>query len=202
MSSPCPILTPINLYHFSLRFLTTIQSSWNTQPHAQQSIEAQHTSWGQGCSHFVVKSLPFRSNSAPFRVILLSLRTSLTPTRNKVGILHSLVSSNQWTDRAHQPRVRPVPMALCEQTARQLVRPLTHGRVPAQQSCPLYYLTASISAWHQMAFSYGLWTPTEPFWSRDSQWVHGKNENSNLQSTERHKKILQLMKNSGSSVQT
>jgi len=80
MSSSCSILTPINLYHYSLRFLTTIQSSWNTQPHARQSIEAQCTSWGQGCSPtFVVKSLPFQGNSAPFRVTLLPLRTSLTP---------------------------------------------------------------------------------------------------------------------------
>ena len=79
MSSPCPILTPINLYHSSPRFLTTIQSSWNTQPHARQSIEAQRTSWGQGCSPtFVVKSLPFRGNSAPFRVTPLPLCTSLT----------------------------------------------------------------------------------------------------------------------------
>jgi len=30
-----------------------------------QQIEAQHMSWDQGCSYFVVKSLPFQSNSAP-----------------------------------------------------------------------------------------------------------------------------------------
>ena len=79
MSFSCPILTPINLYHSSPRFLTTIQFSWNTQPHVRQSIEAQRTSWGQGCSPtFVVNSLPLRSNSAPIRVTPLSLRTSLT----------------------------------------------------------------------------------------------------------------------------
>ena len=79
--------------------------------------------------------------------------------------------------------------------AGRLVWPLTHGEVPAQQLCPLHYLTTSIPAQHWMASSHGLWTPTEPFWSRDSQWIHGKDEDSNqrrkvhnLQSTGRHKK--------------
>ena len=35
------------------------------QLYTWQQIEAQCTSWGQGCSYFVVKSLPFQSNSAP-----------------------------------------------------------------------------------------------------------------------------------------
>jgi len=121
-----------------------------------------------------------------------------------------LAFSTAWypqTNRACQPRVRLVPPALCEQTARWLVQPLTHDGVPAQQSCPFYYPTASISAQHQMASSYGLRTLTEPFWSRDSQWVHGKDEDSNQrskvcdpQSTGWHEKILRPIKNSGSSV--
>ena len=98
MSSPCPILTPINLYHSSPRFLTTIQSFWNTQPHVRQSIEAQRTSWGQGCSYFVVKSLPFWSNSAPFRVTPLLLHTSLTRWLVEQGLLirHAYLSFQNW----------------------------------------------------------------------------------------------------------
>ena len=60
-----------------------------------------------------------------------------------------------------------------------------------------------------MVFSYGLRTLTEPFQSRDSQWVHEKDENGdqrsevcNLQSTGRHEEILQPLKNSSSGVQT
>ena len=56
---------------------------------------------------------------------------TLLPTRNKVGVFHSLASSNRQTDRACQPGVRPVPLALCKQVPRRLVRPLTPGRVPA-----------------------------------------------------------------------
>jgi len=134
---------------------------------------------------------------------------ALLPARNKVGVFYGLVFSNWWTDGARQLRVRPVPLALCEQMARQLVWSFTHSGVPAQQSCLLHYLTVSIPAWHLTAFSHGLRTPTEPFWSRDSQWIHRKDEDSHrrsevrdLQGTEWHEKILQLMKNSGSSVQT
>ena len=100
-------------------------------------------------------------------------------------------------------------LQLCEQMARWLVQPLTHGRVPAQQLCLLYYPTASVFARHWMASSHGLWTPTEPFRSRDSQWVHRKDENGNrrskvhnLQSTEQHEEILWPSKNSSSGVQT
>ena len=50
------------------------------QPHTRQQIEAQRTSWGQGCSPtFVVNSLPLRSNSAPLWVTPLPLHMSLTP---------------------------------------------------------------------------------------------------------------------------
>ena len=62
---------------------------------------------------------------------------ALLTTRNKVGVFYSLAPSNRWTDRVCQPGVGPVPPALCEQKARQLVQPITHGRVPAQQSCLL-----------------------------------------------------------------
>jgi len=92
--------------------------------------------------------------------------------------------------------------------ARWLVWPITHGRVPAQQSYPLYYPTTSIPARHWTASLHGLQTLTESLWSRDSQWIHGKNEDSdwkskvyNPQSTGWHEKILRLMKNSGSGVQ-
>ena len=134
---------------------------------------------------------------------------TLPPTRNKVGIFYSLVFLNWWTDKVRQPRVGPVPPALCERKTRRLVQSLTPGGIPAQQLCPLYYSTASISARHQVVSSYGLQNPTEPFWSRDNQQVHEKNKDGNwrskvcnLQSTERHKKILWLTKNSSSSVQT
>ena len=55
----------------------------------QQQIEAQHTSWGQGCSPtFVVDSLPLRSNSAPLQVTPLPLCTSLTSGPNNL-LVHS-----------------------------------------------------------------------------------------------------------------
>jgi len=134
---------------------------------------------------------------------------TLPLARNKVGIFYSLASSNRWTDEACQQRVRPVSPALYEQMARWLVWPFILGGVPVQQSCPLYYLTAFVLAQYQKTSSHRLWTLTEPFWSRDSQWIHGKNEDSdwrsevcNLQSTKQHKKILWLTKNFSSSVQT
>ena len=133
---------------------------------------------------------------------------ALLTTRNKVGVFYSLVSLNQQTDGTHQPRVGPVPLAICKWVARRLVWPLTHGRVPAQQSHPLCYPTTSIPARHRTYFSHGLWTLTEPLQSRDSQRVYRKDENGNrkskvhdLQSTRRHKEVLQLMQNSSSSVQ-
>ena len=133
---------------------------------------------------------------------------ALPTTRNKVGVFYSLAPPNQRTDGTRQPRVGPVPLAICKQVARWLVRSLTHGGVPAQQSCPLCYPTASIPAWHWMYSSHGLWTPTEPLQSRDGQWVYGKDENGNqrskvcdLQSTRRHKEVLRLMQNSSSGVQ-
>ena len=133
---------------------------------------------------------------------------TLLSTRNKVGILHGLASSDRQTDGVRQPRVGPVPLAICEWTVRQLVRPITHGGIPAQQSCPLCYPTASVPAQHWTAFSHGLRTLIEPFRSRDSQWIHGKDEDSdqrsevcNPQSTGWHEKILRPMKNSSSGVQ-
>jgi len=116
------------------------------------------------------QAFPVSSLEAPWssKVCNLGLQTSvrsslhqgtLPPARNKVGIFHSLVSSNQQTDGVCQPRVGPVPPALCEQKARWLVWPLTPGGVSAQQSRPLCYSTASISAWHRRASLYGLWTP-------------------------------------------
>ena len=142
-----------------------------------------------------------------------SVRSSFHPrtllsARNKVGVLHGLASSDRRTDGARQPRVEPVPLAICEWTVRRLVRSITHDRIPAQQSCPLCYPTASIPAWHWTASSHGLQTLTEPFRSKDSQWIHRKDEDSdrrskvyNSQSTGQHEKILRLMKNSGSGVQ-
>jgi len=73
---------------------------------------------------------------------------ALLPTRNKVGVLYSMAPPNQRTDGTCQPRIGPVPLAICKWAARQLVWPLTHGRVPAQQSRLLHYLTASISTRH------------------------------------------------------
>ena len=79
MSFTCSILTPINLYYSSPELLAIIQSSWNTQPHMQQKIEAQHMSWGQGCSlTFIVNSLSLQSNSTPLQVTPLLLHMFLT----------------------------------------------------------------------------------------------------------------------------
>jgi len=71
---------------------------------------------------------------------------TLPSARNKVGILYSLASLDQWTDGACQPRVGPVPLAICERMARRLVRPITHDGIPAQQSCSLRYPTVSVPA--------------------------------------------------------
>ena len=69
--------------------------------------------------------------------------------------------------------------------------------------------TNSIPAQHWKTSSYGLQTLTEPFWSRDSQWIYKKDEDDNWrsevcnpQNTGLYKKILQPTKNSSSSVQT
>ena len=131
---------------------------------------------------------------------------ALPPTRNKVGVFYSLAPLNWWTDRMRQPRVGPVPSAICKWAARRLVWPLTHSRVPAQQSHLLYYPTASIPAWHQTYSSHGLRTPTEPLRSRDSQWVYRKDENGNWRSEvcnlqRRHKEVLRPTKNSSFGVQ-
>jgi len=81
MAFPCPILIPINLYHSSPKLLATIQSSWNTQPHMWQQIEAQRTSWGQGCSYFVVKPLipEYFHSTLAYSVPLRSVLDTHTP---------------------------------------------------------------------------------------------------------------------------
>jgi len=81
---------------------------------------------------------------------------ALLTTRNKVGVFYSLAPPNRRTDGTRQPGVGPVPLAICKQAARRLVRPLTHGGVPAQQSCPLCYPTTSIPARHRTYPSHGL----------------------------------------------
>jgi len=78
-SSPCPILTPINLYHSSPKILTTIQSSWNTQPHMRQQIEVQRTSWGQGCSPFCCQTPLLRSDSTQLQPTPSCSAPYLTP---------------------------------------------------------------------------------------------------------------------------
>ena len=123
-----------------------------------------------------------------FKVCSLRLQTSvhhlfhqraLPTTRNKVGVFYSLAPPNRWTDRTRQPRVGPVPPAICKRAARRLVRPLTHDGVPAQQSHLLHYPTASVSAQYWTYLSHGLRTLTEPLRSRDSQRVYGKDKNGN-----------------------
>ena len=101
---------------------------------------------------------------------------TLPSARNKVGVLYGLASSDWQTDGVCQPRVGLVPLAICERMPRRLVQPIIHGGIPAQQSCPLCYLIASVPARHWMAPLHGLWTLTEPFQSRDGQWIHRKDE--------------------------
>jgi len=100
-------------------------------------------------------SIPSLEAPQPSEVHNLGPRTSvhssfhqrtLPSTRNKVGIFYRLAPSNRWKNRAYQPGVRPVPLALRERVARRLVRSFTHGRVPAQQSCPLHHPTNSVPA--------------------------------------------------------
>jgi len=81
---------------------------------------------------------------------------ALPTTRNKVGVFYSLAPPNRQTDRTCQPGVGPVPPAICKRVARRLVRPLTHGGVPAQQPCLLRYPIASVPARHQTYPSHGL----------------------------------------------
>jgi len=111
-------------------------------------------------------------------VCSLGLRTSvrhsfhqraLPTTRNKVGIFYSLALPNRQTNGTRQPRVGPVPPAICKRAARQLVQPLTHGGVLAQQLRLLHYPTASVPTRHWTYSLHGLQTPTEPLRSRDSQ---------------------------------
>jgi len=73
---------------------------------------------------------------------------ALPTTRNKVGVFYSLAPPNRQTDGTRQPGVGPVPPAIRKRAARRLVRPLTHGEVPAQQPRPLRYPTASVPARH------------------------------------------------------
>jgi len=126
------------------------------------------------------QAFPISSLETPWSSKVCSLRPqtsvrcsfyqrALLTTRNKVGVFYSLAPPNQRTNRMHQPRVGPVPLAICKRAARQLVRPLTHGGIPAQQSRPLHYPTASVPARHQTYSSHGLRTLTEPLRSRDSQ---------------------------------
>jgi len=122
---------------------------------------------------------------------------ALPPPRNKVGIFYSLAPLNQWADRMHQPRIGPVPPAICKWVAGRLVWSLTHGGVPAQQPRPLHYPAASISTRHRTYSLHRLRTLTEPLGLRDGQWVYRKNKNSDrrskirdLQDTGWHEKIL------------
>jgi len=139
-----------------------------------------HSNAHNGDSGRSSQTFPTSSLEAPWpsKVHNLRLRTSvcssfhprtLPSTRNKVDVLYGLAFPDRRTDRACQPRVGPVPLAICERMARQLVRPITHGGIPAQQSCPLRYPTASVPARHRMTSLHGLRTLTEPLWSRDSQ---------------------------------
>jgi len=138
-----------------------------------------HSDTHDGDSGRSSQAFPTSSLKAPWpsEVRNFRLRTSvhslfhqrtLPFTRSKVGIFYPLVPSNQRTNRACQLGVGPVPLALCERAARRLVRPFTHSGVPAQQSCPPYHPTNSISARHWKTSSHGLRTPTELLWSRDS----------------------------------
>jgi len=81
---------------------------------------------------------------------------ALPTTRNKVSVFYSLAPPNRRTNGTCQPGVGPVPPAVCKQAARRLVRPLTHGGVLAQQSCPLHYPTTSVPARHRTYPSHGL----------------------------------------------
>ena len=131
------------------------------------------------------QALPTSSLEAPwpFEVCNLEPWTSihsvfhqrtLSLTRNKVGVFHSIASLNWRTDGACQSRVRLVPPALCEQIVKWLVWPPTHGGVPAQQPCPFRHLTASVPTRHRKTSSHRIRTPTEPFlWGRPEQSTPG-----------------------------
>jgi len=96
-------------------------------------------------------------NLRPRTSVCSSLHQRALPTtRNKVGVFYSLVPPNRRTNGTRQLGVGPVPPAICKRAARRLVRPLTYGGVPTQQSCPLRYPTTSVPARHQTYPSHGL----------------------------------------------
>ena len=99
-----------------------------------------HSNAHDGDSRRSSQTFPASSLEAPWpsKVRNLRLRTSvcssfhprtLPSARNKVGVLYGLASPDRRTDRACQPRVGPVPLAICKRAARRLVQPLTHGGV-------------------------------------------------------------------------
>jgi len=81
---------------------------------------------------------------------------ALLTTRNKVGVFYSLAPPNQRTDGTRQLGIGPVPPVVCKRVARRLVQSLTHGGVPAQQSCLLRYPTTSVPARYQTYPLHGL----------------------------------------------
>ena len=195
--------------------------TWRSDDSGRLSVKTStlHSNTYDSDSGRSSQAFPISSLEAlwPSEVRNLRLQTSvrssfyqrtLLSTRNKVGIFYHLAPSNQWTNGTCQLGVGPVPPAFCEQAARRLVWPFIHGGVPAQQSYLLHHPTNSVPAWYRKTSLYGLRTLTELLQSRDSQWIHRKNEDSNRRSEVRdpqdtgwHEKILWLTKNSGSSVQ-
>ena len=124
-------------------------------------------------------------------------------------LLHGLAPPDRQTNRTCQPGAQSIFPPIRQWTTGWLVWPPTYRRVLVQQSCPLHHLTNSVPARHWKTSSHKLQTLTEPFQSRDSQWIHGKDKDGNWrsevcdpQSTGWHEKILWPTKNSSSSVQT
>jgi len=57
---------------------------------------------------------------------------TLQAIRYMIGLLHGLAPVNGQTNGAHQPRVGPVPLNLCQRVSGWWVWPLTPGWVPTQ----------------------------------------------------------------------
>jgi len=92
-------------------------------------------------------------------------------------------------------------MSICQWVTRQLIQPVAHGGVPAQQPCAHLYPIDSIPAQYQIYSLYRFQTQATTLWTGDSKWVYRANEGSSqrdqvhyLEGTGRHNVLLQPKK--------
>ena len=123
--------------------------------------------------------------------------------------LYGLVLPDRRTNGTCQPKAQPFSLPICQWMARQLVRSLTHRRVPTQQPHSLCDAIISIPTRHGTNPPYGLQAETKPLRPEDGQRIHEEDgvchqgsQVHDLQSTEEHDKVLQSKKVSGPRIWT